>query len=146
MPHYVADKVGEALNTHRKAVNGSSILILGITYKKDIDDIRESPALDVMHVLQQRGAEVAYADPHAPALSARDWPGKSEMAAVDVTRAELAKYDCVVILTDHKAFDYSLIVEGSKLVFDTRNALGSDAGAHVYRLGAPQRLPVNTAV
>jgi len=139
MPHYVADKVGEALNTHRKAVNGSSILILGITYKKDIDDIRESPALDVMHVLQQRGAEVAYADPHAPVLSARDWPGKSEMTAVTITRAELAKYDCVVILTDHKAFDYPLIIDASKLIFDTRNALGADAGPHVYRLGGPQR-------
>jgi UDP-N-acetyl-D-glucosamine dehydrogenase len=139
MPHYVADKVGEALNTHRKAVNGSSILILGITYKKDIDDIRESPALDVMHVLQQRGADVAYADPHAPVLTARDWPGKSEMKSVTISRAELAKYDCVVVLTDHKAFDYPLIVEASTLIFDTRNAIGADAGPHVYRLGAPQR-------
>ena len=143
MPYYVADKVGEALNTHRKAVNGSSILILGITYKKDIDDIRESPALDVMHVLQQRGANVAYADPHAPVLTAREWPGKSEMKAVTISRAELAKYDCVVVLTDHKAFDYPLIVEASTLIFDTRNAIGADAGPHVYRLGAPQRLPVH---
>ena len=144
MPHYVADKVGEALNTHRKAVNGSSILILGITYKKNIDYIRESPALDVMHVLQQRGAEVAYADPHAPVLTARDWPGKSEMKSVTLSRAELARYDCVVILTDHKAFDYASIVDASKLIFDTRNALGADAGPHVFRLGAPQRrLPVH---
>jgi UDP-N-acetyl-D-glucosamine dehydrogenase len=141
MPHYVADKVGAALNTQRKAVNGSNILILGIAYKKDIDDIRESPALDVMHVLQDRGANVAYTDPHAPTLRARDWPGQQDMRSVDLTRDELAKYDCVVVLTDHKAFDYSMIVPASRLVLDTRNAIGADAGTHVFRLGAPQRRP-----
>jgi UDP-N-acetyl-D-glucosamine dehydrogenase len=139
MPHYVADKVGEALNTQRKAVNGSSILILGIAYKKDIDDIRESPALDVMHVLQDRGANVSYTDPHAPVLRARDWPGKTDMTSVPLTRDEVAKYDIVVVLTDHKAFDYSMVVECSRLVLDTRNALGIHAGrSHVFRLGAPK--------
>jgi UDP-N-acetyl-D-glucosamine dehydrogenase len=139
MPHYVADKVGEALNTQRKAVNGSQVLILGISYKKDIDDIRESPALDVMHVLQERGANVAYTDPHAPVLRARDWPGKSDMRSVELTRDELAKYDCVVVLTDHKTFDYKLIVGASKLILDTRNAIGAAGGNHVFRLGAPQK-------
>jgi UDP-N-acetyl-D-glucosamine dehydrogenase len=139
MPHYVADKVGEALNTARKAVNGSSVLILGIAYKRDIDDIRESPALDVMHVLHQRGARIAYADPHAPVLRAREWPGEEEMRAVDASPQELGKHDIVVILTDHRAFDYATIVESSKLVLDTRNALGADAGSHVFRIGAPNR-------
>ena len=138
MPHYVADKIGEALNTKRKAVNGSSILILGIAYKRDIDDIRESPALDVMHVLKERGAKVSYSDPHAPVLRARDWPGKADLESVDLAADEIAKYDIVVVLTDHKAFDYRLVVESSKLVLDTRNALGANAGNHVFRLGAPQ--------
>ncbi len=139
MPHYVADKVGEALNTQKKAVNGSSVLVLGIAYKRDIDDIRESPALDVMHVLQERGARVAYTDPHAPSLRARDWPGRVEMTSVDLTPGALARYDLVAILTDHRAFDYPMVVASSKLVLDTRNALGANAGPHVFRLGAPNR-------
>jgi UDP-N-acetyl-D-glucosamine dehydrogenase len=137
MPHYVADKVGAALNTQRKAVNGSSILALGIAYKKDIDDIRESPSLDVMHVLQERGARLAYTDPHAPALRGRDWPGKVDMTAVALTPTELARHDCVVILTNHSAFDYDAVVQHAALIVDTRNALGPDAGMHVVRLGAP---------
>jgi UDP-N-acetyl-D-glucosamine dehydrogenase len=139
MPHYVADKIGAALNTQRKAVNGSSVLVLGIAYKRDIDDIRESPALDVMHLLQERGAEVTYSDPHAPVLHAREWPGKTELRSVDLTREEIAKYDCVVILTDHRTFDYNMIVESSQLLVDTRNALGARDAAHIFRLGAPGR-------
>jgi UDP-N-acetyl-D-glucosamine dehydrogenase len=137
MPHYVADKVGEALNTRRKAINGSSILALGIAYKRDIDDIRESPALDVMHILRERGAHVSYADPHAPVLRAREWAGRLNLTSVELTRAELAKYDCVVVLTDHTAFDYRMVAAGAALVVDARNALGPSAGDHVFRLGAP---------
>ena len=139
MPHYVADKVAEALNTHRKAVNGSEILVLGIAYKKDIDDIRESPALDVMHVLQQRGARIAYHDPYAPTLRGRDWPGRFDMTSVELSREQLAAYDCVVVLTDHSVFDYQLIVESSRLVLDTRNVTRGTGGEHVFRLGAPHR-------
>jgi len=137
MPHYVADKVADALNTHRKAVNGSSILVLGIAYKKNIDDIRESPALDVMHVLHARGARIVYADPHAPTLRAEDWPGRLDLTSVALNAAELARHDCIVILTDHREFDYDLVVEAGPLIVDTRNALGAHAGAHVFRLGAP---------
>ena len=137
MPHYVADKVGLALNSQRKAVNGSKVLVLGIAYKRDIDDIRESPALDVMHVLQERGARVAYTDPHAPVLRARDWPGKTELRSVDLTRDEVAGCDCVVILTDHRAFDYEMIVDSATLIVDTRNALGARDQDHIFRLGAP---------
>ena len=143
MPHYVADKVAETLNTERKAVNGASVLVLGVTYKKDIDDIRESPALDVMHVLQERGAQVAYSDPHAPALRARDWPGRRDLTSVDLTREELARHDIVVILTDHKAFDYAVIVEAAPLILDTRNALGALRDSHVFRLGAPRPKPAD---
>jgi UDP-N-acetyl-D-glucosamine dehydrogenase len=139
MPHYVADKVGAALNTRRKAVNGSKVLMLGIAYKRDIDDIRESPALDVMHLLQERGASIAYSDPHAPVLHAREWAGRAELRSVDLTREEIAKYDCVVILTDHRAFDYDMIVDGSQLLLDTRNALGAREADHIFRLGAPGR-------
>jgi UDP-N-acetyl-D-glucosamine dehydrogenase len=139
MPHYVADKVGEALNTQRKAVNGSSILVLGVAYKKDIDDIRESPALDVMHVLHQRGARISYADPYVPALRARDWPGGYPLTSVDVTRESLATFDCVVILTNHRTFDWATVADAARLIVDTRNAIGSSAGPHVFRLGAPQQ-------
>jgi UDP-N-acetyl-D-glucosamine dehydrogenase len=139
MPHYVADKVGEALNTQRKPVNGSSVLVLGVTYKKDIDDIRESPALDVMHVLHQRGARLSYADPHVPALRARDWPGGYDLTPVDLTRESLASFDCVVVVTDHRAFDWTMVAECAPLIVDTRNAIGASAGSHVFRLGAPQQ-------
>jgi UDP-N-acetyl-D-glucosamine dehydrogenase len=137
MPHYVADKISEALNTHRKAVNGSSVLVLGIAYKKNIDDIRESPSLDVMHVLQGRGARIAYCDPHVPALRARDWQGHLDLTSVELTATELARHDCVVVLTDHAGFDFRLVADASALVVDTRNAIGSGAGTHVFRLGAP---------
>jgi UDP-N-acetyl-D-glucosamine dehydrogenase len=136
MPHYVVDKVRDGLNTQRKSVNGSKILIAGITYKRDIDDMRESPALDVMHLLEQMGAEVSYADPYVPALPAHEWPGGRDMRAVPLDAVTLAAADCVVIVTDHKVFDYDQIVNKSKLVIDTRNATRIRA-PHVVRLGAP---------
>jgi UDP-N-acetyl-D-glucosamine dehydrogenase len=145
MPHYVADKVAEALNTHRKAVNGSSVLVLGITYKKDINDIRESPALDVMHVLHERGARIAYTDPHAPLLRAADWPGRVELRSVELTAAEAARHDCVVVLTNHTAFDYPLLVHSAPLIVDTRDALRGHRAPHVFRLGAPRHTGAGTA-
>jgi len=144
MPHYVADKVAEALNTRRKPVNGSSILVLGVAYKKDIDDIRESPALDVMHVLHERGALIGYADPHVPTLRAREWPGSRDLQSIDLTREALASFDCVVIVTDHRAFDWTMVVESAPLIVDTRNALGASAGTHVFRLGAPRAKSAET--
>ena len=136
MPHYVVDKVGEALNTRRKAVNGSKVLIAGVAYKRDIDDMRESPALDVMGLLQARGAIVSYADPYVPSLRARDWSGPADLKAVDLVRGAIAQYDCVVIVTDHKTFDYAALVAEADLVVDTRNAIKT-AHPHVFRLGAP---------
>jgi UDP-N-acetyl-D-glucosamine dehydrogenase len=136
MPHHVADKVTDALNSHAKSVKGSKILVLGIAYKRDIDDIRESPALDVMGVLQLKGARLTYHDPYAPHLAAREWPGATDMASVPLTDAALADADCVVIITDHKTFDYPHIVKQARLIVDTRNAI-KQAPAHVFKLGAP---------
>jgi UDP-N-acetyl-D-glucosamine dehydrogenase len=136
MPHYVADKVAEALNTRRKAVNGSNVLIAGVAYKRDIDDMRESPALDVMTLLLQRGARISYADPFVPEVHGREWGGGYDIKAVDMTRGNISQYDCVVIITDHKAFDYKAVLEEADVIVDTRNAI-KDAHPNVYKLGAP---------
>jgi UDP-N-acetyl-D-glucosamine dehydrogenase len=137
MPHYVVDKVMEALNTRRKALNGSRILIAGVAYKRDIDDMRESPALDVMHLLEQRGASVDYTDPYVPEVHAREWTGKRDITGVGLTRGTLKDYDCVVIVTDHKTFDYDLMLAEADLIVDTRNAI-KKAHPNVFRLGAPR--------
>ena len=137
MPHYVAEKVAEALNTKRKAVNGSNILIAGVAYKRDCDDVRESPALDVMGLLHGKGATVAYADPHVPEVHGREWSGRLDLKAVELSRGSIGRYDCVVILTDHKAFDYAAIVAEADVVVDTRNAIKKPS-PHVFRLGAPR--------
>jgi UDP-N-acetyl-D-glucosamine dehydrogenase len=136
MPHHVADKITDALNSHAKAVRGSKVLVLGIAYKRDIDDIRESPALDVMAVLAQKGAHISYHDPFAPRLAARDWPGAVDLSSVPLTDAALTDADCVVIITDHKTFDYSRILKQARLIVDTRNAI-KPAAPHVFKLGAP---------
>jgi UDP-N-acetyl-D-glucosamine dehydrogenase len=137
MPHATADKIADALNVQKKPLNGSTILVVGVAYKRDIDDIRESPSLDVMGLLHQKGARVVYADPHVPALAGREWLGGYDLASVDITRDSLAHVDCVAILTDHRAIDYDAIVALAPLVVDTRNAI-KDAHPHVFKLGAPQ--------
>jgi UDP-N-acetyl-D-glucosamine dehydrogenase len=136
MPHYVVDKVGEALNTRRKAVNGSNVLVAGVAYKRDIDDMRESPAMDVMGLLLARGAKVSYADPYVPVVHGREWSGGYDIKAVDMTRGQIAQYDCVVIVTDHRNFDYKALVEEAEVIVDTRNAI-KERHPHVFRLGAP---------
>jgi UDP-N-acetyl-D-glucosamine dehydrogenase len=136
MPHYVVDKVAEALNTRRKPVNGSSVLVAGVAYKRDIDDMRESPAMDVMGLLLGRGAKVSYADPYVPVVHGREWSGGYDIEAVDMTRGHIGQYDCVVIVTDHKSFDYRALVEEADLIVDTRNAI-KEHHPHVFRLGAP---------
>ncbi|MDQ3420295.1 MAG: nucleotide sugar dehydrogenase [Acidobacteriota bacterium] len=137
MPHYVVEKVGDALNTRRKAINGAKILIAGVAYKRDIDDIRESPALDVMGLLLAKGADVAYADPFVPEVHGREWPGGFDIRAVEMTRGSIGQYDCVVIATEHKAFDYDALVAEADLIVDTRNAI-KGPHAHVFKLGAPR--------
>jgi len=135
MPHYVVEKVVDALNTRRKALNGARVLVAGVAYKRDIDDMRESPALDVMHLLEAKGAQVDYADPYVPEVHGREWPGRRDMAAVEIKRGTYKHYDCVVIITDHKAFDYQTMVEEADLIVDTRNAI-KQPYPHVFRLGA----------
>jgi UDP-N-acetyl-D-glucosamine dehydrogenase len=137
MPHYVVEKVAEALNTRRKAVNGSSVLIAGVAYKRDIDDLRESPALDVMALLHAKGARIAYTDPHIGQIDARSWPGQQAMTSVPATAETFGHYDCIVIVTDHKDFDYPAMVERADIIVDTRNAIKFGA-ANVFRLGAPR--------
>ena len=136
MPHHVVDKVADALNSQSKAVRGSKILMLGIAYKRDIDDIRESPALDVMAVLKQRGGVISYHDPYAPHLAAREWPAGVDMTSVPLTAQTLKDADCVVITTDHKVFNHNEILTNARLIVDTRNAL-KGTHPHVFKLGAP---------
>jgi UDP-N-acetyl-D-glucosamine dehydrogenase len=140
MPHYVVDKVAEALNTRRKPVNGSKILLVGVAYKRDIDDMRESPALDVMGLLHARGATVDYADPYVPEVHGREWSGRFDVKAVELERGTAGRYDCVVIVTDHTAFDYDALAAEADVVVDTRNAIKT-ARPNVFRLGAPRPEP-----
>jgi UDP-N-acetyl-D-glucosamine dehydrogenase len=118
MPAYVVEKVADALNDERKAVNGSRVLILGVAYKRDIDDVRESPALDVMRLLEELGAEVSYHDPYVPTFH-EDGVRHSSVALSD---EELKKSDVVVIITDHTSVDYQRLVNRAGLIVDTRNA------------------------
>ena len=116
----------------------------GVAYKRDVDDIRESPALDLLSLLQARGAVLAYSDPHVPALSGAAWPNGVDLQHVDVAAAAPGSYDCVVIVTDHSAFDYAALQLVGKVVVDTRNAI-ANPGSHVRRLGAPRAVAVEPA-
>src|SRR5579863_5768856 len=119
MPYHVLGSIGSALNGHKKSLNGSRVLILGVAYKKDIDDLRESPALTIIELLQKEGATVSYHDPYFPFI------GKGRKYDLQLKRAELdnfGQYDCVLIVTDHSDYDYARIVRESQLVVDTRNA------------------------
>lgn len=120
MPYYVVTKVMEALNQKGASMKGSSILVLGVAYKKDVDDMRESPSMELIRILKDKGAKVAYNDPHIPvAVSHRK---HFKMRSTPFTKDSLKKYDCVLIATNHSAYDYNLIVKNSRLVVDTRNA------------------------
>jgi UDP-N-acetyl-D-glucosamine dehydrogenase len=131
MPYKVVDFVAEALNRQSKALNGGRILVLGVAYKKDIDDLRESPALTIIELLQQRGAEVSYHDPYFPFVGeGRHYRLNMQRASLD----NLRQYDCVLIVTDHSEYDYAKIVEQSRLVVDTRNATRGITAAHVVRV------------
>jgi UDP-N-acetyl-D-glucosamine dehydrogenase len=134
MPQAVVQKIADALNSQRKAVNGSRVLIAGVAYKRDIDDVRESPALDVIHLLQARGAQVAYIDPYVPRVQAHGDLDLQSLRGLDART--LSAFDCVAILTDHKVFDYEAIVRHANLVVDTRNAIRQPA-PNVFRLGGP---------
>jgi UDP-N-acetyl-D-glucosamine dehydrogenase len=118
MPAFVVDKVADALNDERKAVNGSRVMVVGVAYKRDIDDIRESPALDVIRLLEDQGADVVYHDPHVPVLQEDSIRHES----VPLSDEELERCDAVVIITDHSSIDYQRVVDRASLLIDTRNA------------------------
>jgi UDP-N-acetyl-D-glucosamine dehydrogenase len=120
MPRYVVTKVQDALNDHALPLKGSQVLVLGAAYKPDIDDLRESPAIDVIGLLKQKGALVSYHDPHIPSFRHDDW----KLESVQDLPASVAAADCVVIITNHSSYDYGAILSDSKLIVDTRNALG----------------------
>jgi UDP-N-acetyl-D-glucosamine dehydrogenase len=131
MPHLVVDKTVDALNGDKKALNGSKVLVLGMAYKKDIDDVRESPALDIFELLQQKGANVSYHDPYAATVRI----GEHTVHSVGLDGLEA--YDAVVIVTDHSNVDYKMVAQRAKLVVDTRNALKAvraDAKAKIVSL------------
>jgi UDP-N-acetyl-D-glucosamine dehydrogenase len=129
MPHFVVDKIQSALNEHAKAVKNARVHVLGVAYKKNIDDVRESPALDIIHLLKQRGATVSYSDPYV--LDLRHEGQNLEAIPVE---AGCRDADCVVIVTDHKDFDYPAVLEMSKLVVDTRNAMKGLKSEKLFRL------------
>lgn len=129
MPHFVVEKVQNALNDQSKALRGSRIHICGVAYKRDIDDVRESPALDIIHLLMQRGAQLSYSDPYVPSVRLEG----IEYRAEDL-QAAAKTADCVVIVTDHKAVDYDALVRDAALIVDTRNALKRFQSGNIVRL------------
>jgi UDP-N-acetyl-D-glucosamine dehydrogenase len=137
MPEYVVDKVREALNEHRKAVMGTRILVLGVSYKKDVGDVRESPAIDVMRLLEDQGAIIRYHDPFVPEVR-EDGTTRTGVALTD---QEIADADCVVIITDHSGVDYRSVVDRARLLVDTRNATAGMTGSHIVRLSGPHPFP-----
>ena len=128
MPAHVVDRIATALNEQRKPLRGSRVHILGVAYKRDIADVRESPAIDIMHLLVEKGARISYSDPLIPRLVEHDLVLESQPPS------SIREKDCVVIVTDHTAFDYAAIVRDAPLIVDTRNALGQLREEKIYRL------------
>jgi UDP-N-acetyl-D-glucosamine dehydrogenase len=130
MPQYVVERIAEALNTARKPLNGSRVHLIGIAYKRDVNDMRESPALDIMELLIKRGAVVTYSDPFVPEMK----HDGHAMTSVDLPAALAGKPDCAVICTDHTGFDYDHLVNSGTLIVDTRNALKGRSAETIFRL------------
>ena len=117
MPAYVLEKIANALNDQFKAVKGSRVLLLGVTYKADVGDLRESPALDLIHLLREKGAAVEYHDPYFPSIDVED----VHMESISLTDEAIQSADCVVITTGHKSYDWNWVVDNAALIVDTRN-------------------------
>lgn len=128
MPYYVVQRVMEALNSRKKSINGSRILLLGMAYKKDVDDPRESPSFKLLELLQNKGAEVHYNDPHIPVLQPMRKYSFS-LKSTDLTAEILGAMDCLLLATEHSAYDYGFILEHADLIVDTRNAFKGLSGA-----------------
>jgi UDP-N-acetyl-D-glucosamine dehydrogenase len=130
MPYHVVSSVASALNRHRKALSGARVLVLGVAYKKDIDDLRESPALTIIELLQREGAEVHYNDPYIPTIGRGR---KYDLQMTSVSLQNLADYDCILIVTDHSSYNCVEIVENAHLVVDTRNATKGISSSKIVR-------------
>jgi UDP-N-acetyl-D-glucosamine dehydrogenase len=130
MPYHVVSAAAQALNDRRKALNGSKVLILGLAYKKDIDDLRESPSLTIIELLQKQGAEVSYNDPFLPFVGRGR---KYDLQMKSVSLDNLGQYDCVLIVTDHSAYDYTRLVREAQLLVDTRNATRGIQSPNIVR-------------
>ena len=126
MPEYVVNKTALALNDRQRSIKGSKVLLLGIAYKKNVDDMRESPSVEVMELLRDLGAEISYSDPHVPVFP-KMREHKFDLKSVPLTAESIASYDCVVLTTDHDKFDYDLLKQHAKLIVDTR---GKYSGKH----------------
>jgi UDP-N-acetyl-D-glucosamine dehydrogenase len=129
MPDYVVSRVGDALNTVKKPINGSRVHLFGIAYKKDVNDVRESPALDIITLLKQRGAIVTYTDPYIPEVDEHG----HRLTSVPADAAFANGCDCAVLTTDHQVFDYDRLAT-LPLIVDTRNALKGYSGSNIVRL------------
>jgi UDP-N-acetyl-D-glucosamine dehydrogenase len=130
MPYHVVSSVSRALSQQRKALNGAKVLVLGVAYKRDIDDLRESPALTIIELLQKDGAEVSYNDPYFPFID----KGRHYDLQMKCTPLEdVGKYDCVLIVTDHSDYDYQWIAQHASLVVDTRNATKNIHAENIVR-------------
>ncbi len=127
MPQYVITRVMQALNDHHKPLKGSKVLVLGLAYKKYVDDLRASPAIALIEMLRDRGAKVDYNDPHIPRTH-RQREHDLKMKSKPITAAALKKYDCVLVATDHSSYDYDFICQHAPLVVDTRNACANVNG------------------
>ena len=119
MPEWVVHKTMEALNDRGKALKGAKVLILGLAYKKNVDDMRESPAVEILDILDKMGAELAYHDPYIPTFP-RLRRGRFDLKSVDITPQSLAQYDCAILVTNHDVFDYEFLLQHSNLIIDTR--------------------------
>jgi UDP-N-acetyl-D-glucosamine dehydrogenase len=133
MPYFVVQRVIKALSDHNKALNGARILVLGIAYKKDVDDTRESPALKIMDILKQAGAEVSYNDPHIPRCSGMRHYPHFDLMSTALDENVLREFDLVLLVTDHSAYDYPWIASHACLIVDTRNAFKGIKGGHIYQ-------------
>jgi UDP-N-acetyl-D-glucosamine dehydrogenase len=122
IPYYVVDRVAAALNDHSKSLRGSKVLVLGVAYKKDVDDVRESPAMEIMELLQHKGAALSYHDPYIPQLHKMRAYDFSHMRSTELTEQALAEADLVLVATDHSNIDYQRVVDHARIVVDTRNA------------------------
>lgn len=130
MPHYVASRITAALNADGKSINGAKVLVLGVAYKKDVEDVRESPSLKLIKLLGQRGASLSYNDPYVMTITIAE----SSLTSVDLTDEILSLADCVVIATDHSCYDYKHIVNVARLIFDARGATKNLRGDNIIRL------------